>query len=129
MYSEFWGRLVCVIIFIGFNITFFTQFVMGSQGMPRRYYDYISRFTIYHQISTAGAYMLAAGFVIMAVYLAASLARGRRAPANPWGGATLEWACASPPPHDNFASQPAAPDPYDFTGMEYDANTGEWERR
>jgi cytochrome c oxidase subunit 1 len=129
MYSEFWGRLVCVIIFIGFNITFFTQFVMGSQGMPRRYYDYISRFTIYHQISTAGAYMLAAGFVVMAVYLAASLVRGRRAPANPWGGATLEWACASPPPHDNFASQPAAPDPYDFTGMEYDANTGEWERR
>lgn len=129
MYSEFWGRLVCVILFIGFNITFFTQFVMGSQGMPRRYYDYISRFTIYHQISTAGAYMLAAGFVVMAVYLAASLVRGRRAPANPWGGATLEWACASPPPHDNFASQPAAPDPYDFTGMEYDANIGEWERR
>ena len=117
MYSEFWGRLVCAVIFIGFNITFFTQFVMGSQGMPRRYYDYISRFTIYHRISTLGAYMLAVGFMVMFIYLVHSLFRGRKAPANPWGGATLEWQCASPPPWYNFQEQPAVGDPYDFTGL------------
>jgi cytochrome c oxidase subunit 1 len=128
MYSEFWGRLVCGVIFIGFNITFFTQFVMGSQGMPRRYYDYIARFTIYHQISTLGAYMLAVGFVIMFIYLVASLFRGKKAPANPWGGATLEWQCASPPPFDNFPEQPTVGDPYDFSDLTYDDKNKEWKR-
>ena len=117
MYSEFWGRLACAVIFVGFNITFFPQFVMASQGMPRRYYDYISRFTIYHRISTLGAYMLAVGFMVMFIYLVHSLFRGRKAPANPWGGATLEWQCASPPPWYNFQEQPAVGDPYDFTGL------------
>lgn len=121
MYNEFWGRVSCVMIFFGFLITFFTQFVMGSKGMPRRYYDYLDRFTIYHQISTMGAYLLFLAFVIMAFYLVASLVRGKKAPSNPWGGATLEWRCSSPPPHENFSEPPAyIPDPYDYTNFVYD---------
>ena len=117
--NETWGRICCALIFIGTNATFFTQFVMGSKGMPRRYYDYIEQFTVYHQISTIGAYSMAVAFMIMAVYLAHSLFRGRPAPANPWGSATLEWRCTSPPPHDNFSTPPQTGDPYDYTGMKY----------
>jgi cytochrome c oxidase subunit 1 len=122
MYSETWGRLAAVMIFIGFNVTFFTQFVMGSKGMPRRYYNYPPEFTIYHQISTIGSYLLAAGFVLIAVYLIASLFKGRRAPANPWGANTMEWQCASPPPYYNFHAAPGEHDPYDFSGLRYDAD-------
>jgi cytochrome c oxidase subunit 1 len=120
MYSELWGRLACLLIFVGFNATFFTQFVMGSQGMPRRYYNYLDKFTLYHQFSTYGSYVMGIGFVIVAVYLVHSLFRGRRAPANPWGGGTLEWRCSSPPPHDNFAEPPTVGDCYDYSNLEYD---------
>ncbi|MEW6367566.1 MAG: cytochrome c oxidase subunit I [Acidobacteriota bacterium] len=119
-YSERWGRVAAVLIFLGFNITFFTQFVMGSRGMPRRYYNYPEQFRHGHQLSSLGAYLMAIGFVIMAVYLVHSLFRGKRAAANPWGGPTLEWQTASPPPHYNFATPPTVGDPYDFTGIEYD---------
>jgi cytochrome c oxidase subunit 1 len=126
MYSEKWGRVAAVLIFIGFNLTFFSQFIMGSQGMPRRYFNYPPQFQPYHVASTIGAYIMAVGFVTIAVYLIQSLLHGRRAPANPWGGATLEWKCASPPPHDNFAVTPTVGDPYDLTGLVYDAKTGGW---
>jgi cytochrome c oxidase subunit I len=129
MYSEKWGRVSAALVFIGFNITFFSQFVMGSKGMPRRYYTYLPKYQIYHEISTIGSYILGIGFVIMAGYLIQSLFRGRLAPANPWGGTTLEWQCSSPPPHDNFAETPAeGGDPYDFTGLEYDPKTGGYVR-
>jgi cytochrome c oxidase subunit 1 len=124
MYSEKWGRISAVLVFIGFNITFFSQFIMGSKGMPRRYYTYLPKYQIYHEISTIGSYILGIGFVIMAAYLIQSLFRGRLAPPNPWGGPTLEWQCSSPPPHDNFATPPEGGDPYDFTGIEYDPKTG-----
>ena len=120
MYNENWGRLACLLIFIGFNIAFFAQFVMGSQGMPRRYYNYPAQYTSYHRISTVGSFILGIGFVIMAVYLIHSLFRGRKAPANPWGAATMEWQCSSPPPHDNFKTPPPVGDPYDFSNIEYD---------
>jgi cytochrome c oxidase subunit I len=115
MYSERWGRIACVLIFIGFNVTFFTQFVMGSRGMPRRYYNYLPEFTTYHQISTFGSFIMGIGFLIIATYLLHSLFKGRPAPANPWGGATLEWQTPSPPPHDNFAQTPTAGDPYEVS--------------
>jgi len=129
LYSEFWGRLACLVIFIGFNATFFTQFVMGSQGMPRRYYNYEEQFHPYHLFSTLGSYLLGVGLVMVAVYLVHSLFRGRPAPANPWGGGTLEWECSSPPPHDNFAETPTVGDCYDLQRFEYDEQTGGYKPR
>ncbi len=124
MYNETWGRITCLLIFIGFNSTFFPMFVMGSQGMPRRYYNYLDQFRAYHHSATGGAYFLALGFIVMAVYLLHSLFRGRPAPANPWGGASLEWRCASPPPHDNFETPPSVDDCYDFSELVYDRQIG-----
>jgi cytochrome c oxidase subunit 1 len=124
MYNELWGRVGALLVFVGFNTTFFTQFVMGSQGAPRRSYHYVSQFQPYHVLSTIGAYTLAIGLVIVAVNLAHSLFRGRPAPANPWGGATLEWQTSSPPPHDNFPTTPVAGDPYDVEAWTYDGRTG-----
>jgi cytochrome c oxidase subunit I len=129
MYNEKWGRLAVVLIFIGFNVTFLPQFVMGSLGMPRRYFNYLPEFTSYHRISSAGAYLLAMGFVIVTINLIHSLLRGRAAPANPWGGNSLEWHCASPPPHDNFEEPPDVGDPYDFTGLAFDERVGGWVSR
>jgi cytochrome c oxidase subunit 1 len=124
MYSEFWGRLACLLIFVSFNVTFFTQFVMGSKGMPRRYYNYAPEYHVYHVISSIGSYALGLGMLIVLTYLIYSLFRGRKAPANPWGGASLEWQCSSPPPHNNFATQPAVGDCYDFSDLEYDEQVG-----
>ena len=120
MYNENLGRIACITVFIGFNVTFFTQFFLGSQGMPRRYYDYLPEYQIYHVISTIGSYIMASGFLLTAYYLLASLFGGRIAPANPWGGRSLEWQCASPPPFDNFATQPRVGDCYDFTAIRWD---------
>ncbi len=119
-YSEAWGRLAALLIFVGFNVTFFTQFVMGTQGMPRRYFNYPAEFTGYHQLSTWGSYILAVGLFMVAGYLIQSLLSGKRAAANPWGGNSFEWHCSSPPPQHNFAETPAECDAYDFTGLRYD---------
>jgi cytochrome c oxidase subunit I len=124
MYSEFWGRVGAVLVFVGFNLTFFVQFVMGSKGMPRRYYNYLPEFRVYHVISTIGSYLLGIGFVVVAACLLHSLLKGRRAPANPWGAATLEWQTSSPPPVENFASTPEVGDPYDVDRFRYDAAVG-----
>lgn len=126
MYSEKWGRLSAFLVFVGFNVTFFTQFLMGSQGMPRRYYSYAPEFEIYHRISTAGSYTLALGFLIMIIYLLASLKNGERAPDNPWGAATLEWQTTTPPHFENFETTPTVADPYDFSDLTYDAQTRGW---
>ena len=124
MYSEFWGRIAALLIFFGFNLTFFTQFVMGSQGMPRRYYNYLDQFTAFHQASTVGSYLMAVGLVIMAVYLIHSLYAGKKAPANPWGGASNEWRCSSPPPEHNFEEPPSSRDPYDYDDLVRDEVDG-----
>ncbi len=124
MYSEFWGRLTCLMVFIGFNLTFFPQFVMGSQGMPRRYYNYIEQFRSFHQASSVGGYFLGVAFLVMLTYFLYALFKGPRAPANPWGGASNEWRCASPPPHHNFKEPPPFRFPYDFSGMVYDKDRG-----
>jgi cytochrome c oxidase subunit 1 len=123
MYSERWAQVAAFLIFVGFNLTFFTQFVMGSHGMPRRYYNYLERFTAYHQASTVGSIVVALGFFIMAGYLLHSLVRGAKAPANPWGGATLEWETSSPPAYYNFAHEMHAGDPYDIDALHWDPAT------
>ena len=128
MYSELWGRVAFVVVYVGFNQTFFPQFIMGTHGMPRRYYNYPPQFEFLHVLSSIGSYLMAAGFVITAIYLLHSVFAGRRAPANPWGGATLEWQCASPPPTQNFDTPPVAGDPYDFSDLEYDARIGGYVR-
>jgi len=106
-----WGWLI---IFIGFNLLFFPQFVIGMMGMPRRYFDYLPQFTFGHQISTIGGYILAVGLFIM-IY---NLFKGRKGPiaeANPWGGKTLEWQISSPPPHENFDEVPIITgEPYNY---------------
>lgn len=114
MTNEFWGSIAATIVFIGFNLTFLIQFIAGSLGMPRRYATYPEKFTIFHEISTIGAYVMAVGLILALANLVHSLLRGKPAPANPWGGNSLEWHCPSPPPHDNFAKTPDTSDPYDY---------------
>jgi cytochrome c oxidase subunit 1 len=114
MIDEKLGRIGAALVFVGFNTTFFTQFMLGSHGMPRRYYDYLPQFSVYHKVSTIGSYVMAGGFFLIAYYLLRSLFRGEEASMNPWGGNSLEWHTASPPPYDNFAVTPRAEDPYDY---------------
>lgn len=106
MYPEKPGRVGAVLVFAGLNLTFFPQFVMGTRGMPRRYYNYLPEFESLHQLSTVGAYILGAGFILTAIYLFKSFFSGKQAPANPWGATTLEWLCTSPPPYYNFHDEP-----------------------
>lgn len=130
MYSEFWGRIGAFLVFAGFNLTFFPQFVLGSRGMPRRYYDYERllgehpEFFLYHMLSSIGSFVIGLATLLVLVYLIASLWTGRRAPANPWGGATLEWQTTSPPPWDNFPRTPVAGDPYAMSNVRYDPALG-----
>ncbi|HOZ07026.1 MAG TPA: cytochrome c oxidase subunit I, partial [candidate division Zixibacteria bacterium] len=98
MYNEPWAKVACALIFVGFNVTFGSQFLLGLHGMPRRYYNYLDQYQPLHAFSTFGSWILGAGFVIMAIYLIHSLARGRRAGSNPWRALTLEWETPSPPP-------------------------------
>ncbi len=124
MYNETWARIGAFLVFIGFNTTFLAQFIMGAHGMPRRYYNYLPEFAPYHKVSTIGAFILAIGFVIAAGTLLHSLVAGAPAPANPWGAATLEWQTTSPPPHENFHTQPVPGDPYDVDRWVFDPSAG-----
>ena len=124
MYDEKIGVTASLISLFGFNLTFFPQFFMGSQGMPRRYFDYQPEWAIYHQLSTIGAWVVLVGLVMVAWNLYQSIRTGRKAPANPWGGVTLEWHCASPPPHHNFDEQPTVGDPYDRSHLVWDESIG-----
>ena len=115
MYSEFWARVAWLLIFLGFNLTFFTQFVVGSRGMPRRYADYADQFQPLHGFSSVGSYILGVGFTIMLVYLIVSLYRGKASGDNPWGALSLEWKTTSPPHPHNFAETPKYEHgPYDY---------------
>ncbi len=115
MYSERLARVGALLVFAGFNVTFLTQFVLGSKGMPRRYYDYLEQFQGLHQFSTFGSWILGAGFLVMGAYLLHSLRHGAPAPANPWGALGLEWRTASPPPVENFDAPPSLePGLYDY---------------
>ena len=123
MYSDLWGKISAAVVFLGFNAAFFPQFILGTKGMPRRYYDYVPEFQTWHQVSTVGAFALGGGLVIAAGVLVHSLFRGQKAPANPWGAATLEWQCSSPPPHNNFDDPPTVGDPYALNRVVYDPDT------
>jgi cytochrome c oxidase subunit 1 len=115
MYPEWWARLSALLVFIGFNLTFFPQFIVGYVGMPRRYHAYAPEFQVLNVLSTAGATVLAAGYLLPMVYLMWSLFYGRKAGSNPWGAAGLEWATTSPPPLENFHETPTVTwDAYDY---------------
>ena len=106
MYPEAWGRLSALIIFVGFNLTFLPQFVLGYLGMPRRYHAYPEEFQVLNVMSSAGASILGAGYLLPMIYLVWSLWRGKPAPANPWQATGLEWQTSSPPPPHNFETLP-----------------------
>jgi cytochrome c oxidase subunit 1 len=118
MYSEIWGRISAVIVFLGFNLTFFPQFVVGYLGMPRRYHAYVPEFQVLHILSSAGASILAIGFFMPAIYLIASLFNGKKSEDNPWHAYGLEWQTASPPPTENFTYDPVVThEAYDFDSV------------
>ena len=106
MYSELWGKLSALTIFVGFNLTFFPQLILGYLGMPRRYYQYPPEFQILNVMSSAGASILAVGYFLPLVYLMLSLYIGRDAGPNPWDASGLEWETSSPPPTFNFDEIP-----------------------
>lgn len=115
MYPEIWGRISAVIIFLGFNLTFFPQFIVGYLGMPRRYHAYVPEFQVWHILSSAGASILAIGFIMPVVYFAWSVKYGEKVGDNPWPAAGLEWETSSPPPPENFTYQPIIDhDAYEF---------------
>ena len=106
LYHEGWAQFSALTIFVGFNLTFFPQFVLGYLGMPRRYHAYPPEFQVLNVMSTAGASILAVGYVVPLFYLIWSLWYGKLAPANPWQATGLEWQTLSPPPTDNFEESP-----------------------
>jgi cytochrome c oxidase subunit 1 len=119
MYNETWGRIGAILVLIGFNVTFMSQFVMGGRGMPRRYFNYLDQFAPMHMYSTIGSWILAVAFLVTALNLLASLKFGPKASANPWGGTTMEWQTDSPPITHNFHDQPVLErEPYDYRPRE-----------
>jgi cytochrome c oxidase subunit I len=106
MYPEWWGRISAALIFFGFNLTFFPQFIMGYQGMPRRYHTYPDEFQVLNVLSTAGASILAVGYVLPLFYLLWSMRNAPTAGPNPFGASGLEWTIDSPPPVENFEEIP-----------------------
>ena len=117
MYDRRAIYLAGTLMFIGFNILYFTMMLVGWMGMPRRYYDYVPRFHGPNTIATVGSWILAAGLIIFIVHLLRAARSGERVGANPWGGTTLEWTVSSPPPVENFEDIPRVTrGPYDHTG-------------
>jgi cytochrome c oxidase subunit 1 len=115
MYNETLARLSFVFLFIGFNVTFFPQFVLGAMGMPRRYATYLPPYESLNKISTMGSWLIATGFVISLYAIVTALRSGKKAEANPWGAKTLEWQIASPPIHSNFEVDPVVTaGPYEY---------------
>jgi cytochrome c oxidase subunit 1 len=115
LYPETWSRIAAVCVFIGFNLTFFPQFLLGVRGMPRRYHVYPPEFQVLNLYSSAGAVVLALGYLMPLAYFAWSIARGPLAGPNPFGAKGLEWQTPSPPPTHNFEEPPTLPRrPYDY---------------
>jgi cytochrome c oxidase subunit 1 len=118
-YPEAWGRLSALIVFVGFNLTFFPQFVMGYLGMPRRYHAYPQEFQIYHVLSSAGASILGVGYLLPLCYFLWSLRYGAPAGRDPWQATGLEWRTESPPPQHNFEESPVVvEDAYSYESEE-----------
>ena len=115
LYPEFWAKISALLVFVGFNLTFFPQFLLGYMGMPRRYHAYPPEFQVLNILSTAGASVLALGFVLPTIYFIWSLKSGKLAGNNPWNARGLEWETTSPPPTQNFEFTPSVSrEPYDY---------------
>jgi len=118
LYPEGWARFAALVVFVGFNLTFFPQFILGYLGMPRRYHIYPDEFQVLNVMSTAGASILGVGYLIPLIYLIWSLRYGARASANPWSATGLEWKTSSPPPTENFADTPiVTEEAYEYTPL------------
>lgn len=116
LYPEGWGKLAALIIFIGFNLTFFPQFILGYLGMPRRYHVYPPEFQVLNVLSSAGASILAVGYLIPMIYMVWSLKFGKKAGKNPWEAKGLEWQTETPPPTENFIEPPVVEEAYAYAG-------------
>ena len=115
LYPEGWAKFSALMVFVGFNLTFFPQFLLGYLGMPRRYHQYPEEFQVLNVMSTAGASILAVGYVIPLIYLIWSLRYGKVAGPNPWSAVGLEWETSSPPPTENFPQTPVVEgEAYDY---------------
>ncbi len=115
MYNFKRANIAWAIQFIGFNVLYFPLFIIGLQGMPRRYYDYLPQFQVGHVVSTIGAFIFIFGFLLMVYNFVLAARKGAKAPANPWNGKTLEWQIPSPPPLENFEGEEVLDmDPYDY---------------
>jgi cytochrome c oxidase subunit 1 len=106
LYNDLWARISAMLIFLGFVATFGPQFVLGYEGMPRRYHIYPAVFQPLNVMSSVGALVLAVGYLFPVLYLLRSLRYGKPAGPNPWGATGLEWTTPSPPPKDNFETVP-----------------------
>ncbi len=128
MYAEKPAVIMALMVFFSFNLTFLPQFVMGARGMPRRYFDYDPRFELMHQLSSLGAFIMGVTLFCIIMNLLISLKTGKKAPANPWGGTTLEWQTSSPPPLYNFpVGQPIPlPELYEYDDLVKDKVNGGW---
>jgi cytochrome c oxidase subunit 1 len=119
LYNEFWAQFAAITMFLGFNVTFLPQFVMGWEGMPRRYHIYPAVFQDWHVISSGGALILAVAYIMPFIYLSLSLKYGERAGDNPWHASGLEWQTSSPPPKRNFTRPPRVErEPYAYDATE-----------
>ncbi len=116
MYAEFPAKISAILVFVGFNLTFFPQFLLGYMGMPRRYHEYPAEFQVLNVFSTAGATILGIGYIMPIFYLTYAAFFGKKASSNPWGATTLDWThTESPPSPHNFESTPVVTaDPYDY---------------
>lgn len=114
MYNKKIANVAWVILMIGFNMLYFTMFILGFEGMPRRYYDSLPKFQSLHVVATVGSWILVSGLILMFYNLYRGLRHGEKAPENPWGGTTLEWKTSTPPPLENFQEIPVV------TGGPYD---------
>ncbi len=122
MYPEKLGQLAALTMYLGFNLTFFPQFVLGYLGMPRRYHAYAPEFQIYNVMSSAGASILGVAYLLPLIYFLWSLKYGKKAPANPWKATGLEWQTTSPPPKHNFNEIPIVDTPpYQYSAEETEA--------
>jgi cytochrome c oxidase subunit 1 len=128
MYPERLGQVCGTLVFFGFNLTFIPQFIMGSRGMPRRYWDYDPEFTLYHQLSTVGALILGLTMFTVVVYLTWTWFKGEKAPDNPWGSSTVEWQAPTPPSLYNFTEPPTLYPLYNYDDLQYDAESGGYMR-
>lgn len=115
MFNEGVAKFAAILFVVSFNVTFFVQFFLGEAGMPRRYYDYVEKYTALNQVSTIGAFALALSVAIAFINLAVSWFKGEKAPKNPWGSKTLEWTTDSPPITHNFHDTPTVnAGPYEY---------------